>query len=53
MSGAAIRLTATGDLGSTVLELPTRAEAVEWARRMAVACRCAPELGEFGYDPES
>jgi hypothetical protein len=37
--------------GFTVLELPTREAAVEWARRIAVACRCAQELREFGYDP--
>ena len=39
--------------GFTVLELPTRKDAVEWARKMAVACRCSQELREFGYDPES
>jgi hypothetical protein len=39
--------------GFTVLELPTRDDAVEWARRIAVACRCSQELREFGYDPAS
>lgn len=39
--------------GFTVLELPTRQDAVEWARRIAVACRCAQELREFMYDPAS
>ena len=39
--------------GFTVLELPTREDAVEWARKIAVACRCAQELREFGYDPAS
>jgi hypothetical protein len=39
--------------GFTVLEVPTREEAVEWARRIAAACRCAQELREFGYDPAS
>lgn len=39
--------------GFTVLELPTRADAVEWATKMAVACRCAQELREFMYDPAS
>lgn len=39
--------------GFTVLELPTRADAVEWARKIAVACRCAQELREFMYDPAS
>ncbi|MCR5871574.1 MULTISPECIES: YciI family protein [unclassified Sphingomonas] len=41
------------DGGFTVLEVPTRAEAEQWARRIAVACRCAQELREFMYDPES
>jgi hypothetical protein len=39
--------------GFTVLEVPTREEAVEWARKIAVACRCAQELREFMYDPIS
>jgi len=39
--------------GFTVLELPTRDDAVEWARRIAVACRCSQELREFMYDPAS
>ncbi|WBH17634.1 YciI family protein [Sphingomonas radiodurans] len=41
------------DGGFTVLELPTRRDAEEWARRIAVACRCAQELREFMYDPAS
>ncbi len=39
--------------GFLVLEVPTRTEAVDWARRIATACRCAQELREFGYDPAS
>ena len=39
--------------GFLVLEVPTRDEAVEWARKIAVACRCAQELRAFGYDPAS
>ncbi|MFF1385189.1 YciI family protein [Arthrobacter sp. NPDC058288] len=39
--------------GFTVLELPTREDAVGWARKIAVACRCSQELREFMYDPES
>jgi len=39
--------------GFTILELPTRDDAVEWARKIAVACRCAQELREFMYDPAS
>jgi hypothetical protein len=39
--------------GFTVLELPTRQHAVEWARKIAVACRCSQELRAFMYDPAS
>lgn len=39
--------------GFCVLELPTREAAIEWAAKIAQACRCAQELREFGYDPES
>jgi hypothetical protein len=39
--------------GFTVLELPTREDAVEWARKIAVACRTPQELREFMYDPAS
>jgi hypothetical protein len=41
------------DGGFTVLELPTRAAAVEWAGKIAAACRCSQELREFMYDPAS
>lgn len=41
------------DGGFTVLEVATRAEAEDWARRLARACRCAQELREFAYDPAS
>ncbi|MGO2052997.1 YciI family protein [Glutamicibacter sp. 287] len=39
--------------GFTVLEVPTREEALGWARKIAVACRCAQELREFAYDSAS
>ena len=39
--------------GFTVLELPSRAEAIAWAARMAKACRCPQELRVFGFDPAS
>ncbi|PKQ27238.1 MAG: transcription initiation protein [Actinobacteria bacterium HGW-Actinobacteria-4] len=39
--------------GFTVLEVPTRDQAVDWARKLAAACRCSQELREFMYDPES
>jgi hypothetical protein len=41
------------DGGFCVLELPSRADAVQWAAKLAAACRCAQELREFYYDPES
>ena len=41
------------DGGFCVLELPSRADAVQWAARIAAACRCAQDLREFYYDPES
>lgn len=39
--------------GFTVLELPSRQEAIVWAARLAKACRCDQELRVFGLDPES
>ncbi len=41
------------DGGFTILELPTRDEAVTWAARIAKACRCAQELRVFQFDPQS
>lgn len=39
--------------GFAVLELPTREDAGEWARKIAAACRCTQELREFMYNPAS
>jgi len=39
--------------GFTVLELPSRDEAVAWAARIAKACRCDQELRAFMFDPQS
>ncbi|MDM5181692.1 transcription initiation protein [Massilia sp. CCM 8695] len=47
------RQTREFDGGFCVLELPSRDVAVQWAARLATACRCAQELREFHYDPES
>lgn len=41
------------DGGFTVLELPSREEAVAWAARIAKACRCDQELRLFQTDPRS
>lgn len=43
----------TLDGGFTVLELPSREEAVDWASRIARSCRCAQELRVFQFDPQS
>lgn len=39
--------------GFTVLEVPTRDEALRWAAKIAVACRCRQEVREFQLDPEA
>jgi hypothetical protein len=41
------------DGGFCVLELPSRDAAIQWAAKIAKACRCSQELREFGFDPES
>jgi len=41
------------DGGFTVLELPSRKEAIAWAARIAKACRCDQELRVFQFDPQS
>ena len=38
--------------GMSVVEAPSRAEALEWAAKIAVACRCAQEVREVMPDPE-
>ena len=38
--------------GVTVVEVPSREEALEWAAKIAVACRCAQEVRKFMPDPE-
>jgi hypothetical protein len=39
--------------GYAVLELPSREAALDWAAKLAVACRCAQELRVFHFDPAS
>ncbi len=39
--------------GYTVLEVPSRDEALGWAAKFAVACRCPQEVRVFGDDAES
>jgi hypothetical protein len=38
--------------GYTLIEVPSREEALEWAAKIAVACRCAQEVRQIGHDPE-
>ena len=39
--------------GYAVLEVSSRGDALEWASKIAAACRCAQEVRAFQYDPES
>ena len=38
--------------GMTIVEVPSREEALVWAAKIATACRCAQEVWEFGHDPD-
>jgi hypothetical protein len=37
--------------GFSVVEVPSREEALKWAGKIAAACRCAQEVREFMPDP--
>ena len=37
--------------GLCVVDVPSREEALKWAAKIAVACRCAQEVREFMPDP--
>jgi hypothetical protein len=37
--------------GLTIIEVSTREAAIEWAAKIAAACRCAQEVREFMHDP--
>ena len=37
--------------GFCVVDVPSREQALEWAAKFAVACRCAQEVREFMPDP--
>jgi hypothetical protein len=39
--------------GFSIIEVPTRDEAIARAARFAYACRCAQEVREIGFAPES
>ena len=38
--------------GFTLVDVRSREEALEWAAKIAVACRCAQEVRQVGADPE-
>jgi hypothetical protein len=37
--------------GVTIIDVPSLEEALEWAAKIAAACRCAQEVREFAPDP--
>ncbi len=37
--------------GFTIVDVPTRAAALQWGARIAAACRCAQDVREFLFDP--
>lgn len=39
--------------GFSIIEVASRAQAHRWAARIAQACRCAQEVREIMFDPES
>ncbi|MFF0339695.1 YciI family protein [Kribbella sp. NPDC004875] len=38
--------------GATIVDVPTRAEALRWAAKIAASCRCAQDVRKFMDDPE-
>jgi hypothetical protein len=38
--------------GFAIIDVASREQALEWAARIAAACRCAQEVREFMADPE-
>jgi hypothetical protein len=39
--------------GFSIIEVPSRRQALAWAARIAGACRCPQEVREIMFDPES
>jgi hypothetical protein len=39
--------------GFSIIEVPSREAALVWAARIGEACRCAQEVREIMFDPES
>jgi len=38
--------------GFAIVDVPSRVDALEWAAKFAVACRCAQEVREIMFDPD-
>jgi hypothetical protein len=52
--GCAARVVQTILIGGfSIIEVPSREEALVWAARFAEACRCAQEVREIMFDPDS
>ncbi|MYV52571.1 YciI family protein [Streptomyces sp. SID3212] len=39
--------------GFSVIDVPTREDALEWAAKIAASCRCAQEVREIMDDPDA
>lgn len=39
--------------GFSIIDVPSREDALDWAAKFAVACRCAQEVREIGDDPDA
>lgn len=37
--------------GFTVVDVPSREAALQWAAKIAAACRCGQEVRDFQFDP--
>lgn len=37
--------------GMSIIDVPSREQALEWGAKIAVACRCAQDVREFMADP--
>jgi len=38
--------------GITIVDVPSREDALKWAAKIAAACRCTQEVRAIGFDPE-
>ena len=39
--------------GFSIIEVASRDDAMQWAAKLASSCRCAQEVREIMFDPES